>query len=87
VYATHNQPAEAMDALNTAQNIDGSNPTIYLYRGNVFFNTGQHAAAAEQYQQCLKFKSDSGPTDAVTDRVFAECLKNYQKAQQQLRGR
>jgi len=87
VYATHSQPSEALDALNTAQNIDGSNPTIYLYRGNVYFNTGQYSAAAEQYEHCLKLRSDSGPSDAVQERVFQEAFQNLQKARQQTRGR
>jgi tetratricopeptide (TPR) repeat protein len=73
VYAKRRHYAEALDALNTAQNIDGSFAPIYVYRGNVFFNTGQYLAAIGEYQKALSLDSNN-----------AEALQNMQKARNTL---
>jgi tetratricopeptide (TPR) repeat protein len=74
VYAKNRHYPEALEALETAQKLDGSFAPIYVYRGNIYFNTGQYAAAIAQYQRALQLQPD-----------HAEALQNMAKARQQLR--
>jgi protein O-mannosyl-transferase len=70
VYAKRRYYTEAMNALDTAQKLDGSFAPTYVYRGNIYFNIGQYGAAIAQYQQALKFQPDN-----------EEALQNLVKAQ------
>lgn len=75
VYAKRRYYADAMNALDTAQKLNGSFAPTYVYRGNIFFNTGQYAAAIAEYQRALKFQPD-----------YEEALQNLVKAQGLLRA-
>jgi len=74
VYGKRRYWADAMDALATAEKLDSDFATIYVYRGNIYFNTGQYRAAAAEYQHALKLQPD-----------YEEALRNLVKAQQLMR--
>jgi Tfp pilus assembly protein PilF len=53
VYGKQKRWAEALNALAEAENIDPRFEMTYLYRGNVYFETGDRARAAEEYRRVL----------------------------------
>jgi tetratricopeptide (TPR) repeat protein len=53
VYGMRNQPVPALDALSKAERANPNFEMTYYYRGNVYSNMGNQAAAAEQYQHAL----------------------------------
>ncbi len=75
VYGSRTRWAEALDALATAGTIDPNYPPIYVYRGNVYFNTRQYAPAIAEYQLALKHQPDN-----------LEAMQNLMKARQLLRA-
>jgi len=74
VYAKRRHWAEAMEALSAAEKLDLGYAPIYVYRGNIYFNTGQYALAIEQYGQALKFDANN-----------QEALRNLENAKRLLR--
>jgi len=75
VYAKRTYWADAMDALATAEKLDPGFAPTYVYRGNIYFNTGQYALATAEYQRALKIRPDN-----------QEALENLVKAQKLLRA-
>jgi protein O-mannosyl-transferase len=73
VYAKRGHYPEALDALTRAEELDGSYPPIYVYRGNIYFNTRQFDKAIPQYQRALQFNPN-----------YQEALQNLLKAQRLL---
>ncbi|MBZ5618316.1 MAG: tetratricopeptide repeat protein [Acidobacteriia bacterium] len=75
VYAKRSRWTEALDALTTAEKIDGNFATIYVYRGNVFMNTNQPVLAIPEYERALKIQPD-----------YEEALLNLRKARNALQS-
>jgi Tfp pilus assembly protein PilF len=53
VLAKRGQYTGALEALDTAQQLDPSFPQTYLYRGKVFLSTGRVQEAVQQYERAL----------------------------------
>ncbi|WP_321477051.1 tetratricopeptide repeat protein [uncultured Paludibaculum sp.] len=54
IYGKRNQPELALDALNHALQLNRGDVMAYVYRGNVYFTTGQPARALEDFEQALR---------------------------------
>jgi Tfp pilus assembly protein PilF len=54
MYAKTGRTAEAFQALDTAQGIDQSFETTYLYRGQLFQSLHNLAAAEQQFRHVLE---------------------------------
>lgn len=54
VYAKMSQYPQALDALNTAAQLDPNFGRTYIYRGNVYALQGKRAEAAAEYQHALQ---------------------------------
>jgi len=74
VYAKRRYWAEALEALSAAEKFDPGYPPIFVYRGNIYFNTGQFALAIEQYERALKGDPNN-----------QEALRNLEQAKRLLR--
>ena len=59
VYAKQNRFAEALDAIETAEQIDPRYPIIYVYRGNIHLTQGEIDKAEKEYIKALEIAPDS----------------------------
>lgn len=59
IYGKHNQPDEALAALNHALELNKRDAMIYVYRGNVYYTLGQPARALEDFEEALKRAPDN----------------------------
>lgn len=54
VYAKHGYAQEALQALTEAEKVDPHYEMTFVYRGNLFEQAGDRAAAVQQYQHALE---------------------------------
>jgi Tfp pilus assembly protein PilF len=59
MYAKSGRTAEAFQALDTAQSIDPSFETTYLYRGQLFQTLNNPAAAGQQFRRVLEINPNN----------------------------
>jgi tetratricopeptide (TPR) repeat protein len=53
VHVKHNEPAEAMPALDEAEKLDPTFEMLYVYRGNMYLLGQDFEKAAAQFQKAL----------------------------------
>ncbi len=54
VYAKQHEHEQALEALETAQKLDPNFEMLYVYRGNVYVNSGRYAEAITEYRRALE---------------------------------
>jgi tetratricopeptide (TPR) repeat protein len=59
VLGEHQQYAESLSALDTAQRIDPRSDLPHFYRGNVYSATGDFAKAVQEYRRALQLNPDN----------------------------
>ncbi len=61
VYAKHNRTQEALDALAAAESVDPRYEMTYVYRGNIYEQSGDRVAASREYRRAV----DLNPANQV----------------------
>jgi tetratricopeptide (TPR) repeat protein len=61
VNAKHGQTQEALQALAEAEKIDPKYDMTYVYRGNIYEQAGDRAAAAREYERAVKLNAGNQP--------------------------
>ncbi len=61
MYAKQGRHREALEALARAEKLDPQFMVTYVYRGNVYFNTGEYSRAAAEYRRAIRIDPSYSP--------------------------